>query len=114
MVKFVATEHDIFYPVNELLILSLRRTTQQSWLHVPWPRIYNLHLAREVGDSVECVVFDVGAKPCEASSFFMNVGRPRDRSVGGQGTVPLAYSDSPPRPAVTLKLLLSLKVRSEA
>lgn len=113
-VGFVADERGLYFPANELLVLSLRRTTSQSWLHVPWRHVHDLRLAREAGEDGDCLAFDVDATAEEAAAFFRHVGRPHGRAVGRQGLVSLAYGDSPPRPAATLKRLLSLKARGGA
>jgi hypothetical protein len=112
MVKFMVDSHGVYFPANELLVLSFRPATQQHWLHVPWKNVSNIRLAREVGEDGQCVAFDIQASSAEVVAFFKHVGKPRDQSPD-PGTVSLAYGDSPPHPTKTVKHLLSLKARGE-
>lgn len=114
LVKFAADARGLYFPHNSQLVLHISRPISAQWLFVPWRRVENLRLSTESGgEGGTCIAFDLRVSESDRQDFFGHVGTPRDRPTASAQVVFASYDDSPPRPAKTLQILLSL-YRSEA
>jgi|GEM_PF-4971925 len=109
--KFLGDKSGLYFPNNSLLVLDIRGSESDEWLHVPWAKITNLRVAREAGDdNAACLAFDVEVTPQERERFFKHVGTPQDMPYPGYSSsaVYVAYADFPPSPEKTLAILKAL------
>jgi hypothetical protein len=98
---FIATDKGIFFPCNELRVITLGRDRKDSWLWVPWSNIENLRLAEyddHDNDRRTCVAFDLNVSGEERADFFRGASNPVDSTIHPDNLLSVAYGGFPPSP----------------
>lgn len=111
---FIATDNGIFFPCNELRVITLGRRSMNSWLWVPWSNINNLRLAEyddHDNDRRTCVAFDLNVSQEERACFFRGVSTPIDSANHPENLLSVAYGGTPPSPKKAFTRLKELELR---
>jgi hypothetical protein len=116
-ISFIATGNGIFFPCNELVVITLGKKRKTAWLLVPWTNIANVRLAKYLdndNDLRTCVAFDLKVSQEERASFFQYVANPTDSENYPEDILSVAYGGALPSPKGAFTRLKELELRHDA
>jgi hypothetical protein len=113
-ISFIAADNGIFFPCNELVVITLGRKRKTAWLLVPWTNIANVRLAKYLdndNDLRTCVALDLKVSQKERADFFQYVANPTDGAHPSENILSVAYGGALPSPKKTFTRLKELELR---
>lgn len=113
-ISFIAADDGVFFPCNELLVITLGQKRKNAWLLIPWVNIANVRLAKYLdndNDLRPCVALDLKVSQEERAGFFQYVANPTDSAHHSGSILSVAYGGALPSPKKAFTRLKELAPR---